>query len=369
MSIVPLRRVTLYGLLAEKPAVLRDLQELGCLHPVALAEREGEEEGEEAAAGPSPAARNALKYLLTCRQRRRQVHDTAEFDAEAVQEEALAIQRRTKELEDERDALERRIGIVEPWGDFALPPAEALGGIRLWFYVVPHYRLRELAAAHDHPWQVVRRDNRFSYVVVLAREAPAGLPVERVDLETRPLSALTCRLEAVEIELEDLQARRSALIRWCDLFARSLARLEDRAALADAAHRTRDDAPVFAIQGWAPDAAIPDVAAYADAWRLALVVEEPTPEDAPPTLMTNPEPVAGGQELVSFYSTPGYWNWDPSPAVFASFALFFAMILSDAGYALLFGAIVALFWRRLGISATRRRMRRLFFAMAGAGIV
>ena len=66
MSIVPLRRVTLYGLLAEKAQVLRDLQELGCLQLVAL--REGLEE--ETTEGPSPDARNALKYLLACRQRR-----------------------------------------------------------------------------------------------------------------------------------------------------------------------------------------------------------------------------------------------------------------------------------------------------------
>jgi V/A-type H+-transporting ATPase subunit I len=52
--------------------------------------------------------------------------------------------------------------------------------------------------------------------------------------------------------------------------------------------------------------------------------------------------------------------------LFFSFAIFFAMILSDAGYAALLGLGLLLFWRRLGASTTGRRFRVLGSAIAAA---
>ena len=89
----------------------------------------------------------------------------------------------------------------------------------------------------------------------------------------------------------------------------------------------------------------------------------------PPTLMENPKAVAGGQDLVSFYTTPQYWLWDPSAIVFCSFAVFFAMIFADAGYSALLGLVVAGLWKKMGRSETGRRLRMLSLFMVGAGIV
>ena len=62
---------------------------------------------------------------------------------------------------------------------------------------------------------------------------------------------------------------------------------------------------------------------------------------------------------MSFYQTPGYWDWDPSVPVFFSFALFFAMIMSDAGYAVIFAVLLAAYWHRMGQTLTGRRIRNL----------
>ena len=57
--------------------------------------------------------------------------------------------------------------------------------------------------------------------------------------------------------------------------------------------------------------------------------------------MRNAPRMAAGEDLVNFYMTPGYWTWDPSGVVLVSFAIFFAMILADAGYAAVIGLGVA----------------------------
>ena len=57
--------------------------------------------------------------------------------------------------------------------------------------------------------------------------------------------------------------------------------------------------------------------------------------------------------------TPGYRAWDPTWVMFFSFSIFFAMILSDAGYGLVLGIIVALFAKKLGRTAAGRQLRQL----------
>lgn len=358
MSIVPLRKVTLYGLLEEKEQVFTELQTLGLLHLVPLSEGHA-----DATLGPTQQARNALKFLLATRPRRHQVHDTTRFDAEAVEKRVLEVEARIRDMGDRRDFLRRRIQDLEPWGDFQLFREEEMPeGLQLWFYIVPHYQLSNVPEG-DLIWEVVHRDNRFSYVVVLAAEEPLGMPVERTHTGKVPLSQLRLELEDTEIELEDLQAERVSLSRWCDLFARSINRLEDRASLADVLGRTFDEPPLFAMQGWVARRDVALVREFTEAQHLALVVEAPAAGEQPPTLMENPEPVAGGQSLVSFYMTPGYTTWDPSLIVFFSFALFFAMIMSDAGYALVLGTIIAFYWGRMGRSQIGQRLRNMFLVL------
>ena len=75
--------------------------------------------------------------------------------------------------------------------------------------------------------------------------------------------------------------------------------------------------------------------------------------------MSNPPSISGGQDLVTFYETPGYRDWDPSGVVFFSFALFFSMILADAGYALVLAVLIAVLWQGMGRSPGGRHFRIL----------
>ncbi|MCO8123111.1 hypothetical protein NHH03_15290 [Stieleria sp. TO1_6] len=152
--------------------------------------------------------------------------------------------------------------------------------------------------------------------------------------------------------IEDAQAERAYLTRWCLLFARSQAMLEDAAARAGAAGQTRDCDPIFAMEAWAPSEHVDELAAYAKQQGFIFECRPPAPDENPPTLMRNTPRVEAGEDLVNFYMTPGYWTWDPSSIIFVSFAIFFAMILADAGYAALLSVGLLLMWRKLGRPTT-----------------
>ncbi len=364
MSIVPLEKITFYGHVADRRQVLTDLQGKSCLHLIDLTP----EEDAHSPAGPSSRAREALRFLQSCPNRRRQVTRTDRFDAGAIEAQVLKIKDRFQELEHERDFLLGRIENLSPWGAFDFPAPEELNNLRLWFYVVPHKDMRKVRQTKLIR-QTVFADNRFSYVVVISKAQPEGMPVERARTGNRTLFQLEGRLEEVEVALEDLFAERAGLTRWGELFAKDIERLEDQAAVADAVEKTYAEDAVFALQAWAPKRNVPELKAYAEDRKLVFENTPPHLHETPPTLMENPSGISGGQDLVSFYTTPQYWLWDPSAIVFFSFAVFFAMIFADAGYSIIMGLLTGVFWKKMGRSKTGLRFRILLATMVGAGII
>jgi V/A-type H+/Na+-transporting ATPase subunit I len=365
MSIVPLVKVTLYGPAAEKDAVLDGLQQLGCLHLNDL------HQSDAAAVDLTPHrsdTREALQYLHDSPVRRRALRHAEKVDYEAVVREVLEARDRSRALAEEREQLHRWITDLEPWGDFELPDWAQEGDLRFWFYIVPHYQMGRIPAS-GLSWQVVARDHRFTYVVVVARDQPTDMPVPPVELELRSLSKLRQRLEQVERELDELDYRRIGLTRYTDVLRETLDEADDRAARQRAARLVLEQDHLFAVQGWAPEARAAALRQFGADHGLAVTIEPPGPQDKPPTLLANPPALRGGEGLVSFYMTPAYNMWDPSKVVLFAFAVFFAMIIADAGYGVLLGIILGAMWKRLGATESGRGLRSVMLTLVVFSIV
>lgn len=353
MSIVALKYVLLAGLSADKEAVIRDIQAMGCMELIPLVKPP------QARGVPRrPQALEALHFLLSCPRRRQQVTRAPGFDAQAVEAQALQLARRIQDCEDERDALVQRLRDLRPWGRFTFPALSELEGYRLWFYAVPP-KLMDQVRANGHVWWLAHCDDKACYVVVVSQDEPAGMPVPRTHAGSRSPEDLERRLEELTQEIEDLQDQRASLTRWCLLFAKNIGELEDRDARAHAATLLLDQDPVFALAAWAPAEHEQAIRAYARSRGLLCDIRDPADHERPPTLLRNPPPFDAGEALVTFYMTPDYRNWDPSPAVLLSFAVFFAMILADAGYAAVVCVLTAALWKRMARSEQGRRFRRL----------
>ncbi|MGB5583642.1 MAG: V-type ATP synthase subunit I [Gammaproteobacteria bacterium] len=368
MSIARLRKVTVCGLLTEKQSLLQGLQALGCMHLLALRPAPAEEE--KVASPRAEAAYRALRFLSDMPDKRKQVTRDPRFDVTDVVQRALDVKDRLRDVTDRNEFLRHRIGQIEPWGDIAFPPLAELSHHRLWFYVLPVRKLSALRAV-DLPWQIVKRDQRQVYVVVIAEHEPAVdlLPVPRTYTGALPLNELKAQLEDNEIQIEDIVAERYALTRYIYLLSVNLAEAENRASLEYADQQSRDESGITAIQAWVPEDAIEAVEAYVEQAGLACLVENPRPDDDPPTLIEQPDAMSAGVDLAMFYTVPPYRSWDPSVVLSFSFSLFFAMIISDAGYGLLLMALLLVFWKRLGKSAQGRSYRLLGVSLFGTAVV
>ncbi len=368
MSIARLKMVTVCGLLTEKKDLLEGLQRLGCMHLSSL--RPAPAEVEKVATPRAEAAYKALRFLTDMPERRKQVTRDPGFDVHRVVKKALEVKDRLRDATDRRDFLEHRIGQIAPWGDIEFPPLTELAGYRLWFYVLPVGKLGALDDL-ELPWQIVKRDQRLAYVVVIAEDEPPGdlLPVPRTRTGALSLKTLKAQLEDAEVQIEDIVAERHALTRYIYLLSVNLAEEENRASLSYADQQTRDEDGITAVQGWVPEDAVPDVEDYAEKNGLACLSETPRPDEQPPTLIQEAPELRAGVDLAMFYTVPPYRSWDPSVLLFFSFSIFFAMILSDAGYGVVLMGLLLAYWKRLGHSETSRAYRLLGLSLFGCSIV
>ncbi len=367
MSILDLNKVTIFAKAANKTALLEQLQKLGCMHLISL--QAPHKEPENVPPEHAEDVYQALRYLLDVRNKRHQVSVKSKFYLDAVVAQILENKQHLRDVGDKRDFLIHRISELEPWGNFTLPK-EGLHGYCLWFYKIPHNKMSEVHK-FEIPWQVVYKDNRHSYVVVISKDEPSAsaMPVDRTHTGAVSLNQLREQLDECVIELEEIEAERQSLTRWINLLTKNFARAEDRAALLHATSQVLNDDEICLVQGWASTNDITSIKIFAEDHGHAMLAEEPTAEDKPPSYMQNSESVSGAQDLVSFYQTPGYNSWDPSQVVFYSFALFFAMILADAGYSLLLAGVIAYFWKPMGATQSGIRFRKLSIAVLSASFI
>ncbi len=93
---------------------------------------------------------------------------------------------------------------------------------------------------------------------------------------------------------------------------------------------------LFAVEAWVPENKTNILFSVIDGMAVhcePILIEE---TDKIPTHMENKGPQKIGEDLVKIYDIPASTDRDPSGWVFWFFALFFAMIVADGGYGLLY---------------------------------
>ncbi len=358
MSIVALNKISLCGIFKDKSLILQDLQVLGVAHLIPFQSKDKTVTTPEISG--IDKALSALKYLQAADKKRHQVRQEQGFNFDKTIAEILALKTNLLTLSEQRDFLEERIKEVSLWGDFVLAEEGVLLGYCLWFYRVPK-RLMKSVEESGLIWQQINQSNTLAYIVVLAKEEPAvkAMPVIRTHVGDVSLSELNKQLETTNLEIEDSYAKRDYLTRWMSLIMLNLAKFKTESELKAAHLITRDETELFVLQAWVSTEVINKIELLAKKYSLACLVEVPDGSEQPPTLLKNTTTFAGGEEIVKFYQMPNYYGWDPSIVIFFSFALFFAMILSDAGYAAVFLSVLAIKWKKMGQSKKGMRFRVL----------
>ena len=90
------------------------------------------------------------------------------------------------------------------------------------------------------------------------------------------------------------------------------------------------------IEGWIPERDVePAIAELKyDLDYVLIDTRDPEPLEEPPSKQKNSGGLRPFQVITNLFSTPKYGEWDPTPSITYSFALFFGIMLGDVVYAL-----------------------------------
>ena len=262
-----------------------------------------------------------------------------------------------------RDEVRR----IEPYGSFEPAALRALAerGIHIRLYHAA--RGVEPAAPADAVKVVLRDGKEGAYFVVISR-VDVQVDATELRLPEQSLDAVRNRITGAEKELAEIEARLKACSRDEAVVADAVERAEETIRYLEAKSGMGSAAPVAYLQGFCPVDSLESArqAAAANGW--GLVVEEPGAEDAAPTLIRNPRWIRPIETLYrAFGILPGYAEIDVS-AVFLTFmSIFFAMIVGDAGYGLVFFFLTR--WARKKFPALPERVFSFLTIMSVSTIV
>lgn len=118
---------------------------------------------------------------------------------------------------------------------------------------------------------------------------------------------------------------------------------------------------VTLIEGYIPANIAADFAEAAERdFAAAVELREPSEEDEPPVALKNNAFAKPCENTVVMFSPPGRRDVDPTPSMAFFFYLFFGMMLSDAGYGLLFVLGTLFVLKKFRLEEPMRNTMRMF---------
>lgn len=177
------------------------------------------------------------------------------------------------------------------------------------------------------------------------------------------LEELKKRESAAKKELHLIEQELKEYAKYNEFLHHALVEKLDRYNLYDAQHYVQQAMgnKLFAVEGWVPMNKEDELHTLTDNLNIYFDEIAIEPTDVVPTYLENEGLGRLGEDLVYIYDTPSATDKDPSMWVLGGFALFFAFIIGDAGYGLIYLAL-ALFLRYKypDLKGTGKRVLNLF---------
>lgn len=292
--------------------------------------------------------------------------------AEEISLKILELKGEIERLSEERRMLEAEIVRVAPFGDFSMDDIdfiERVGKKKVQFFCM------KMAKSHVTNFTdevfFINSDFDLDYFITINDEEKSypNMIEMRID---RPLGELQTHLSFVKDSLHQIEAELKGYAGHLEYLNEALIeRLNDFHLLAAKKEVTFPlENSLFAIEAWVPENKTHILYGIIDGMAVhceQILVEE---HDKVPTYMENKGVNRIGEDLVKIYDIPATTDRDPSGWVFWFFALFFAMIVADGGYGLMYlGLCLYLKFKFPNLKSSARRFLKLATILSTACVI
>jgi V/A-type H+-transporting ATPase subunit I len=246
------------------------------------------------------------------------------------------LDKRIEQLKEARVTLAVKIKDWERWGDF--DPAEIIAlqekGIFIRLFEIPE---KEIAALPEQcVVKTVFRSGGIAACSVVSREM-VELPYRQISLPKLGLAAMRKKLSEDQQVIEQLENELLGLVPMMKDFTAELARSEKQLQFLFAVEGMGQATGLAYLAGFIPAHQLVRVEEAVRAQHWALLAEDPTEDDDPPTLLRQPKWISIIQPLLNFLGiTPGYRELDVGAPFLIFFSIFFGILIGDAGYGLIY---------------------------------
>jgi len=359
--IVKMKKISVILLDSHREESISELGRLGVLH---LEPMKGEGERLTALRATEERLRKVEQALpLDVKGGRRREIESADFvQIEKIVDEVSALDEEAQRTEELVERLSREAERLEPWGRFEPADVRFLRehGIDLRLYVISANRLKELGA-DAKPFVNFRTKSKIGCTTVGRSEAfredeELTLPEQGLATVRRRIKENTERLSAIETRLQQLAHRRDLIEEHLKSLGQDIEFEEVRTGLAS------EEGLAF-LTGYVPDRGVKALGEAAAAHGWGLLIRDPEPDDPVPTLVENPRWIRIIKPMFSFLGlVPGYKEFDISPWFLIFFSVFFALLIGDAAYGLIF--LVVTIFARFRMPKARPEFFRMMYVFS-----
>ncbi|MCI8609829.1 MAG: V-type ATP synthase subunit I [Firmicutes bacterium] len=117
----------------------------------------------------------------------------------------------------------------------------------------------------------------------------------------------------------------------------------------------------FMIEGWIPTKCVEGAKDILEASGCYYVFRDPSEEEEVPVILDNRNVFTPFEAVTEMYSLPDYRGFDPTNIFAIFYAIFFGMMLSDAGYGILMAVACFVALKKYPLEGTIYKMVKMFF--------
>ena len=249
----------------------------------------------------------------------------------------MALLSEEESLKEKVVALQTEKERIAPFGEFDPDSLKALvaDGVEISLWIGSKKDMEALRAS-DIRYIPVSYAGKSLAAAVIGNEVPSGLSLTRFELPEKPLAAIDSELLAGRERLKEIDSKIKAASAYIPLYERAL-KAEDDSIVFEQVTETVSGDDIVYLTGYIPVSDVDRFVSYAKKEKLAYSLSDPGPDDNPPTKVRYKGFVRIVKPVFDILGTvPGYNEYDISSYFLVFFSLFFAMIIGDAGYGIIF---------------------------------
>jgi len=334
--IVRMKKLTLVVTQATIQDMLSALRRLGVVHikniVKPIADNINDVEDKLSQAG------QAISVLSECKNKKStQSISWTEVEIQEKIKAVVALFRESLKVQQEIDHTREQIEFFKPWGGFN--PEEILElskkEVYISLYILNKNELKRIASRTDI--KIINQQKHNSYVVLLSKNPYDKLPFKKISLPEKDFKQIQSRYQMLRHRIGEIDGILSADVDALTSLKEYAKDLKTSRKFLDVKHGMGIEKSFSYLQGFLPEDKQAEVASLAATHNAGYIIEEPDAMDEVPTCIRNPKWIEIIKPVFSFMNTvPGYAEYDISLWFLLFFSLFFAMLIGDAGYGILF---------------------------------